>query len=324
MSLYKKPDSEVWWASISLGGGRVRFSTGEYDRRQAQKVHDRRKAQQHDAPVLKGRTWGSAVLEWAKVKNPSASELEYMERICKHYHDRTLSSVTADSLAKVLGKLFPHPSTYNRNRARVQGMLKCSDVVMRIPKRKQDVPTEPRWLTHEEWVHLEAELPDHQRWMARFAVSTGLRQANVLNLKWPQVDIERKLVRIDASAMKGKKALSIPLNSGAMSALINVQGIHPEFVFTYKGKPISEIKTAFQAACVRARCGEFTSGGYAGFTWHGLRHTWATWHVQNGTPLSVLQVLGGWADYKMVLIYAHHAPGHLASFADNITTKEKK
>ena len=327
MSLYKKPDSEVWWASISLGGERLRFSTGEYDRREAQKVHDRRKSQQHDAPVLKGKTWGGAVLEWAKVKNPTASELEYMQRICNHYHDRTLSSVTAESLAKVLGKLFPHPSTYNRNRARVQGMLKCSDVIMRIPKRKQDVPAEPRWLTSLEWIKLKNELPDHQRNMALFAISTGLRQANVLNLKWSQVDLKRQLVRIDASTMKGKKALSVPLNAGAISALINVRGQDPEFVFTYKGKPITEIKTAFQAAAIRAKVGRLVDGrSYEGFTWHGLRHTWATWHVQNGTPLSVLQVLGGWADYKMVLIYAHHAPGHLASFADNITkpTDEEK
>lgn len=39
--------------------------------------------------------------------------------------------------------------------------------------------------------------------------------------------------------------------------------------------------------------------------------------VQNGTPLAVLQELGGWRDLKMVLRYAHLAPGHLAPYADN-------
>ena len=60
------------------------------------------------------------------------------------------------------------------------------------------------------------------------------------------------------------------------------------------------------------------AGKYHGFTWHGLRHTWATWHVQAGTPLDVLQKLGGWSSYSMVLRYGHHSPGYLAGFADNV------
>ena len=53
------------------------------------------------------------------------------------------------------------------------------------------------------------------------------------------------------------------------------------------------------------------------FRWHNLRHTWASWHVQNGTPLHVLQELGGWSDIKMVMQYAHLAPEHQAEYADN-------
>lgn len=50
-----------------------------------------------------------------------------------------------------------------------------------------------------------------------------------------------------------------------------------------------------------------------------LRHTWASWHIQNGTPIHVLQELGGWSDIRMVQRYAHLAPGHLACYADNIS-----
>ncbi|HBN22304.1 MAG TPA: hypothetical protein DD412_03605 [Holosporales bacterium] len=34
--------------------------------------------------------------------------------------------------------------------------------------------------------------------------------------------------------------------------------------------------------------------GIKDFRWHDWRHTWASWHAQEGTPLSVLQELGGW------------------------------
>jgi len=58
--------------------------------------------------------------------------------------------------------------------------------------------------------------------------------------------------------------------------------------------------------------------GIENFTWHGLRHTWASWHVQNGTPLNVLQELGGWSSYEMVQRYAHLAPDHLSDYANKL------
>jgi len=51
-------------------------------------------------------------------------------------------------------------------------------------------------------------------------------------------------------------------------------------------------------------------------------HTWATMHMQAGTPLHVLQQLGGWASSQMTQRYAHFTPGHLAghvaAFGDRV------
>jgi integrase len=66
---------------------------------------------------------------------------------------------------------------------------------------------------------------------------------------------------------------------------------------------------AWRKALVRA--------GIKDFRWHDLRHTWASWHVQNGTPLHVLKELGGWADLTMVLRYAHLSSKHLEEYAEN-------
>lgn len=57
------------------------------------------------------------------------------------------------------------------------------------------------------------------------------------------------------------------------------------------------------------------------FRWHDLRHTWASWHIMNGTPVEVLQKLGGWEKLEMVLKYAHLAPEHLAGFANGFVRK---
>ena len=53
--------------------------------------------------------------------------------------------------------------------------------------------------------------------------------------------------------------------------------------------------------------------------WHDLRHTWASWHVQAGTPLHVLQELGGWECVEMVRKYAHLSSEHLVEYVDRLS-----
>ena len=49
------------------------------------------------------------------------------------------------------------------------------------------------------------------------------------------------------------------------------------------------------------------------------RHTWASWHVQSGTPLHVLQELGGWETAEMVRRYAHLSSEHLAQYVEQFS-----
>jgi integrase len=97
--------------------------------------------------------------------------------------------------------------------------------------------------------------------------------------------------------------------SGVRHARITQQqGKHDVHVFTYEGNPVKQVSTqAWYKALKRA--------GIESFRWHDLRHTWASWHVQNGTPLHVLQELGGWETPSMVRRYAHLAADHLAAYA---------
>ena len=83
------------------------------------------------------------------------------------------------------------------------------------------------------------------------------------------------------------------------------------YVFSFRGRPIIQLNTkAWYAALERA--------GITDFRWHDLRHTWASWHVQNGTPLFALQELAGWESAEMVRRYAHLAADHLAPYADRL------
>ncbi len=104
--------------------------------------------------------------------------------------------------------------------------------------------------------------------------------------------------------------IGVPLNDDAIATIKAQIGKHNARIFTYKGVPIKKAgTTAWRKALVRA--------GIINFRWHDLRHTWASWHVQNGTPLHILKELGGWSSFDMVQRYAHLAPEHLAEYANN-------
>ena len=147
--------------------------------------------------------------------------------------------------------------------------------------------------------------------MVRFSLSTGLREANVTGLEWNQLDMQRKVAWVHPDQSKVKKALAVPLNDTAIEVLKRQIGKHSRFVFTYKGKTVLRANnTAWRNGLIKA--------GIENFCWHDLRHTWASWHIQRGTPLNVLQELGGWESVEMVRRYAHLGSQHLAVHAGNV------
>jgi integrase len=174
---------------------------------------------------------------------------------------------------------------------------------------------QPRWLTQEEAARLLKELPEHLDSMARFALSTGLRESNITGLKWKQVDMQHRCAWIYSNQAKADKAIAVPLNIEACEIIRAQIGKNQTHVFTYEGKPVTRANNhAWRKTLKRA--------GIADFRWHDLRHTWASWPVQNGTPLQVLMELGGWSSLEMVLRYAHLSSDHLQGYAGNVKMKE--
>ena len=110
---------------------------------------------------------------------------------------------------------------------------------------------------------------------------------------------------------KARKAIAVPLNAEAVALISKQVGKHLTHVFSFRGQPVVQLSTkAWYAALRRA--------GIEDFRWHDLRHTWASWHVQTGTPLFALQELGGWESPEMVRRYAHYGADHLAPYAERL------
>lgn len=324
MSLYKR--GSIWWMRFTTPDGQnLRETTQTSDQRRAQELHDRRKTELWDQFRLGIRpryTWQQAVVRWLG-EHPDhrglASMISYLRRADGALGHLALDEIDDQRLASVLAAYRAtgiRPATAKNFIATIRSVLNAAknwNWIDRVPRLPAIPATERRlrWLTRDEASRLIAELPPHLAAMARFALATGLRDRNICGLEWRQVDVERRVAWIYADQAKARRVITVPLNADAITVLREQQGVHDRWVFTYRSRPIhAASQTAWYSALRRA--------GLEGLRFHDLRHTWASWHVQAGTPLLALKELGGWASLNMVLRYAHLAPDHLAEHAERI------
>lgn len=324
MSLYKRKDSPYWWVKLSHNGSPIQKSTGTSDRVKAREYHDKLKAQLWDMSrlgVKPSHTWEEAVVRWLDEKAHKAS-IEGDKRnfvwLDSHLSGVSLAEIDralVDRITQARKRSGVSNATINRMLALLRSVLRAAmndwEWLDKAPKVRllPESQGRVRFLTVDELARLFAALPAHLKPMVAFSILTGARQRNVRELKWSQIDLERRIAWIHPDEAKARKGIPLPLTEEAVSILQSLLGKHAEFVFTYRGKPVRYVhNTGWRMALKRA--------GIENFRWHDLRHTWATLHAQAGTPMHVLRELGGWASETMVRRYAHFTPGHLAGYVN--------
>lgn len=321
MSIYKR--GKVWWLRFTAPSGEfVRRSAQTEDRQAAQELHDKLRAESWRVAKLgdkPSRTWDEAAYRWLQETQHKKSHYSDVRKVMwlqTHLSMKPLDAITRDVVMGIaeIKRKQTSPSTANRIIALVRAVLRRAEREWEWIERSPALRLYPepkrriRWITPEQAQKLLALLPEHQRDMATFALATGLRQANVLELEWSQVDLQRSVAWIHGDQAKAGRDIHVSLNETALVVLRKQIGKHPERVFTFRGKPIAWANTlAWREAVVRA--------GMTDFRWHDLRHTWASWLAQNGVPLSEIQEMGGWESHEMVRRYAHLAPANLATRA---------
>jgi len=322
MSLFKRGNT-YWIDFTPPSGQRVRCTAGTSNKAEAQQFHDKLKTESWRVLKLGDKpkyTWDQAAYRWLVETAEKKTHHEDIKKVAwlqQFFRGRRLESITRDDIAAIGTQKKAEASgpTANRYLAVIRAVLKraCNDwdwlenapKVTLYPEAKRRV----RWITPEQVKRLMTELPSHQRDVVLFALATGLRQANVAKLAWEQVDLARRTAWVYGDKAKGKEDIHVSLSQFSVEVLQRQLGKHPKAVFTYAGRPLGQVNTrGWRSALKRAEI--------VNFRWHDLRHTWASWHVQNGTPLYNLQEMGGWQSAEMVRRYAHLAPAHMAKHAD--------
>ena len=159
-----------------------------------------------------------------------------------------------------------------------------------------------RILSPEEEKKLLALCPSHLRDAVIIALHTGMRQREILGLKWEWIDLTPGIITLPQTNTKAKKMRRVPINSVVRTVLLErkLASGGSDYVFSSpKGieHHLNWVKHSFRTACKNA--------GIEGLRFHDLRHTAATRTVEGGVPLHAVAKLLGHSTVRITERYSH-------------------
>lgn len=150
----------------------------------------------------------------------------------------------------------------------------------------------------------DEETPKYLRQLATLAMHTGLRRGELFKLRWKDASVKRAELIVRAATSKTSKARHVPLNVAAVTVLEELDQVRhiSGFVFVNPetNAPFTTIKRSWASLVKRARLSDFT--------FHDLRHDFASRLVQAGVNLYEVKDLLGHSTIKLTERYAHLAP----------------
>ena len=152
------------------------------------------------------------------------------------------------------------------------------------------------------------------REMILAALRTGMRQGELRGLQWSSINWENRIITVRHSlndrthsleSPKSNRERHIPMDIDVYEALFKRKK-ETGYVFLAEGStPFDSQRLIRQLNNVREKA------GLRKFTWHSLRHTFASHLAMKGVPLHVVQALLGHSTITTTMRYAHVAPSAL-------------
>jgi integrase len=147
------------------------------------------------------------------------------------------------------------------------------------------------------------------------AISTGMRRGEIMNLRWPNIDLKRKTIVLTTT--KNDTSRALPLTGLALMLLEQlgqVRRLDTNLVFFGKqpDQPM-DLKKCWEAAVSKA--------GLENFRFHDLRHTAASYLAMNGATTMEIAAVLGHKTLQMVKRYSHLTNSHTATVVTAMNEK---
>ena len=158
---------------------------------------------------------------------------------------------------------------------------------------------------------------------ALFAVNTGCRELEICQLRWDWgIEIEDLAVSVfilPETITKTRTERVVVLNSIASKLISARRGIHPEFVFTYRGNSMKRLHSNGWRRAWRVSGLPTQAGVLKGV--HNLRHTFGRRLRAAGVPLETRKALLGHANGDITTHYSAAELGELIEASERIVDR---
>jgi integrase len=150
------------------------------------------------------------------------------------------------------------------------------------------------------------------QWAAGLAVSLGTRRGELMETTVPDVDLDRR--RVTLRVTKNGRTRAVFINGIAMQVFesmnLRERKRKKDRGLLFPDVTPEQVSMRFIRAC--------RSAGIEDFSFHDLRHTYASLLRKDGAALDEIQNLLGHSDLRMTIRYAHLGPDHLEATASRL------
>lgn len=247
-------------------------------------------------------------------KRTAVSYLDYAQRFISHFHSRNLQEISNLEIQEYLNDIvlrmgYSH-STLNLQISAIRSFynlvfrISLQDIELPRPKAVKDLP---KVLSMGELQRMiEGCANKKHQLIITLLYSTGMRRAEILELKITDIDLESGTIRVHG---KGNKFRTAYISKNLHKLLTGYLKAYKPVDYLLEGQSGSQYSETSIAKVIQRAAKK--AGINKRVTPHMLRHSFATHLISKGSALPYVQKLLGHSNIKTTLIYTHIADNDL-------------